>query len=381
MSLCALLLASAGCNGDDDDDDSATDDDDSALGDDDTLGDDDSAAPLDADEDGALFGEDCNDDDPALNLDDADGDGATTCDGDCDDGDPALNLDDADSDGCTTCEGDCDDDDPDNSAFFAEKCDGEDNDCDGEPEESGDGACGHIWTLQGGTTSWTRRDLREPGDTHAPEFTVEAAFAVTEVGKIWVLTNYTYHELSIDTLQWVASGDREEFVLNLGPEHSVFAASSLPSWWTGEVGATVVLYVTGNRHTYEYDLATDQLTLLTSYGYDDAWDSTLAPAHTHIRCAWHGVDNSHGWVVGGSPFDLCGDPSTQLGAYLSIMSLDGVVHLLDEEFCGEFFDDPSGSDFSIFTYDDAPAPTEVSAAAYTDDALHFLYFNDLASEW
>jgi len=371
----ALFLAAltvswiAGCNGDDDDSSVADDDDDSQADDDDvTSDDDDSAGPWDNDGDGAIYGEDCNDDDPSLNLSDEDGDGATTCDGDCDDADPALNLDDADGDGTTTCDDDCDDGDPANSPRFAEACDGVDNDCDGVAEESGDGACGLLWILEQDSSTFTTVDMIAPGDTHAPIDTIEAAFAVEEASKIWVLTNYTYNIMDMNTLDWIDSGDRDS-VFGLDPVHSVFATTATPSWYTGEQGATVALYVTGNRHTYAYDLGTDTLTQLTSEGYDGAWDNYWAPAHTHIRAAWVDVENARGWAAEGNPADICGAPSTQMAAYLAVVSLDGVVHLYDEEWCNDFVAVPAGSDFGFFTYTNAPEPTDVEAIAWTGTDL------------
>ena len=365
-----------GCPDEGDDDDSSVGDDDDATADDDdtTAGDDDdSAGPRDEDGDGAVYGEDCNDGDPTLNLADADGDGATTCDGDCDDDDPALNLDDADADGATTCEGDCDDGDGANSPFFGEACDGADNDCDGAAEESGDGTCGLLWILEEGSSTFVTEDMVSPGDPHAPTSTIEAAFAVEEAGKIWVLTYTTYNIMDMDTRTWIDSGDRDT-IFGLDPVHSVFATTATPSWYTGMEGATVVLYVTGNRHTYGYDLDTDEITLMASEGYDGAWDNYWAPAHTHIRCAWVDVDNARGWATEGNPAEICGAPSTEMAAYLAVMSLDGVVHLYDEEWCHDFVAVPAGSDFGFFTYANAPGPTDVEAVAWTGTDL--ILFDD-----
>jgi len=71
---------------------------------------------------------------------DDDSDGASECDGDCDDGDAAANISDADNDGVTTCDVpiDCDDADGNNFPGNTEACDGFDNDCDGQPENSND---------------------------------------------------------------------------------------------------------------------------------------------------------------------------------------------------------------------------------------------------
>ncbi len=115
----------------------------------------------DVDDDGDGYSEcdgDCDDLDATLNLDDLDLDGFSTCDGDCDDGDDTLNpgedeicdgIDndcnadtdetlDEDGDGYSECDGDCDDLDAEVNPDALEICDGIDNDCDAATDEEVD---------------------------------------------------------------------------------------------------------------------------------------------------------------------------------------------------------------------------------------------------
>ncbi|MFO0761324.1 MAG: right-handed parallel beta-helix repeat-containing protein [Byssovorax sp.] len=94
---------------------------------------------FDFDGDGyATCGGDCDDADPARKPVDADGDGVTTCGGDCCDTDATRSTADADGDGVSGCRGDVDDG---NAAVFPvgiERCNGVDDDGDGQIDEGFD---------------------------------------------------------------------------------------------------------------------------------------------------------------------------------------------------------------------------------------------------
>ena len=73
---------------------------------------------------------------PLPNEQDFDGDGEAPCEGDCDDDDPNANHLDVDGDGVDGCDGDCDDRDPDVGPDEDERCNGLDDDCDGDVDEA-----------------------------------------------------------------------------------------------------------------------------------------------------------------------------------------------------------------------------------------------------
>ena len=122
----------------DDDDDDVLDDDDSGLDDDDVVDDDDDAtSPGDEDGDGSPSGTDCDDEDPANfpgNVELCDGQD-NDCNGIADATGEAV---DADSDGALAC-ADCDDSDGDIHPGAEEVCDnGLDDDCDSETPDQFD---------------------------------------------------------------------------------------------------------------------------------------------------------------------------------------------------------------------------------------------------
>jgi hypothetical protein len=89
---------------------------------------------IDADGDGYPAGVDCNDADPQVFPGSREicGDGI---DQDCDGRDPTAGECDADHDGFSAAQGDCDDSDPRRNPGMAERCDGVDNNCNGQVDE------------------------------------------------------------------------------------------------------------------------------------------------------------------------------------------------------------------------------------------------------
>ncbi len=145
------------CNGEDDDCDGTMDEDDAldvAVWFEDTDSDgygDPAAIDVDCEQPQGFVdnGEDCDDGDATVNP----GAEEVSCDGvdnDCDGEVDDSQSDDEDADGHTPCDGDCDDGDADSYPGAPEICDGVDNDCDGSvPADEGDGDGDGWWGCDG----------------------------------------------------------------------------------------------------------------------------------------------------------------------------------------------------------------------------------------
>ncbi len=263
---------------------------------------------------------------------------------------------------------DCDDTDPGRFPGNAEACDGVDNDCSGAAESDGDGACG-LWTLGETDTRWEAHSLDPTASVHAPTATIEAAFASSDTGKVWVLTRYTYHVMVASTLEWITSGDRDELFPAVSGD-AISVAVSVPASWPTDDGVGDVYLFIGNTATiYSYTPATNAFAYGQSVALGADWSAAEAPEADQLVAGWLATDEDSGWARPGNPYATCGADSATLGAYVAFLTAGADVYLYDAMYCFEFVSDQPAEDFSVFNLSGAPDPGVIAAIDWTGAAL------------
>jgi hypothetical protein len=269
---------------------------------------------------------------------------------------------DADGDGATS-DVDCDDDDPSRFPGNPELCDGIDNDCSGIAETDGDGTCG-FWILDAADESWTAHPMDAGSSAHAPVAGVQVAFSVGRA-RVWALTDDTFHVLSLDTLAWVDSGDRDTHFPEASGQDLTLALKA-PDDWDDQAGsATVILQWASSAVVYAWDPASSAFTLLISTPLGADWQTDLAPASGSVQGAWLANDTDLRWTGAASPRDACGRDSDTLGPYFGVMGTDARLHLYDAGYCFGFISEMPAATFSIFNFTDAPAAPAIGSFAWT----------------
>jgi hypothetical protein len=300
--------------------------------------------------------------------DDGGSDDGGSDDGGSDDGgsDDTGGTTDQDGDGVPASE-DCDDADAGNFPGNLELCDGVDNDCSGAPEVDGDGVCG-IWTLGVGETVWTAHSLNPSGTVHAPTAAIQVSFSVG-TNRAWALTANSYHVLAADSKEWIASGDRD----SLFPEvagRPLTTAFKVPLDWAAESGdASVFLTERDQAYVYSWDAASGDFQHASTATFGEDWDPDSAPVTGALEAAWLANDTGVGWATPSSPRDTCGANADTLGAYLGMLTIDGMVYLFDLGYCLDFTADMPAASFSLFTMTGAPDPAVVSGISWTGTQL------------
>ncbi|MCP4805213.1 MAG: hypothetical protein GY913_19145 [Proteobacteria bacterium] len=273
---------------------------------------------------------------------------------------------DADGDGATS-DVDCDDDDDERFPGSPEYCDGVDNDCSGEAEVDGDGVCG-FWILDSESSTWAAHPMEPTESVHAPTTDIEVAFSVGR-DRAWALTANTFHVLELETLGWIASGDRDLLFPEASGQSLTMAIKAPDDWAAPDGDATVNLQYESSALAYAWDHASSSFSLLVSTDLGADWQTDLAPDAASVRAAWLGHDGELGWTEDASPQEACGAEATALGPYFATLSMDHRLHVYDAGYCFSFVSDMPARAFPIFDYSGAPNPAAIGATARTDAAL------------
>ena len=313
------------------------------------------------DDDSAAGDDDSADGDP-----DNDGDGYPASE-DCDDGDAAMNYDDADGDGLASCNGDCDDTDPATFPGAMERCDGLDNDCSGFAELDGDGVCG-IWAYNGIQGTWTAYALDPVGSGHGPAEGIEAAFAITDLNQVWVLTETRYHVLDPQSLAWINSGLRDDIFPELSGM-TIRAGACLSAAYQGGDLASIALVTDTLFYSFSYTVTGGYFAYAGANEYVGVWEGAFAPAPDAVLGAWLNEGNEHGWATEGNPADLCGAESVTIGTYISFMSNEGRLYLYDAQYCGDFLSFVITDQWAMFAEPGAPLDSITRAIAWPGGRL------------
>ena len=273
---------------------------------------------------------------------------------------------DADGDGATS-DVDCDDDDDQSFPGNPERCDGIDNDCSGEAEVDGDGVCG-FWLLDPESSTWAALPMEPTEGVHAPTTAIDVAFSVGRE-RVWALTGNTFHVLELETLAWIASGDRDLLFPEASGLSLTMAMKAPDDWAATDGDATVNLQYEFSALVYTWDQASSSFSLLIATDLGADWQTDLAPAAPSVRAAWLGHDGELGWTEGASPQEACGAEAGALGPYFAVLSIDHRLHIYDAGYCFGFVSSMPVKSFPIFNYSGAPDPTAIGATAWTDSGL------------
>ena len=123
-----------------------------------------------------------------------------------------------------------------------------------------DGVC-NFWTLDAATSTWAAYPMEPVASVHAPTGAIEVAFSVGR-DRAWVLTANTFHVLSLDSMEWIDSGDRDRLFPEASGERLTLAQKAPASWDAQEGAGTVTLQYDFSALAYSWDPATSAFTLI-----------------------------------------------------------------------------------------------------------------------
>jgi len=219
-----------------------------------------------------------------------------------------------------------------------------------------------MWTLRASDGVWIVQDM--PTGPHAPAADPESAFALAEVGQLYVLTRSSWHALDLTSLGWISSGERNALFPEVASV-TVASAWTAPASWNGSGAARVYLQHDSVVERYAYDLTTrsfrgEGATTLT-------WSGTAAPLPGAVRFGWLDTSNANGWATG-DPAATCGAAQSSVQAH-QLVGTRTDAHVLDLIACDAFVSGGPLSAFAPFTREGSPDPSTLLAMDWTGDRL------------
>lgn len=225
-----------------------------------------------------------------------------------------------------------------------------------------------LYSLSSISGGWSTQTIYYAGELNAPSTPVVAAFSASRRSEAWVLTNTSYHVLTVPGLQWVESG-------TLSSRFTGLPGWQLAGGWgiDQETEARTWVGFQANSLAYVYYLDdAGQITTTMDNPITVDWQPPpYAPDPVDVQASWYDANNTHNWSSC-NPSTICTTTAVELEAYGTVLTQAGTLHLYEALYCGEFYDFMALSSFPPFVAPGAPAAVDV-LAAFFDNPSETLY--------